>query len=185
MSTPSWLAPPRPAKKLRGMLMTRAQGQLTTRKDRARYSQVPQSPSSPASRRTTGGSTARARAAAHTAGVYTRANLEMKFSDLDLWELEFSTSSRILDTVDSPKALVVRIFSTPVMLMQPLTISSPSVTSRGRLSPVRAAVFSVEEPSSTTPSSGTFSPGWTTITAPTGTSPGSTWVSWPSCSILA
>ena len=104
MRMPSWLAPPRPAKKLRGMLITRAQGQLTTRKDRARYSQVPQSPSSPVSRRNTGGSTARARAAPHTAGVYTRANLEMKFSDLDLWELEFSTSSRILDTVDSPKA---------------------------------------------------------------------------------
>ena len=78
--------------------------------------------------------------------------------------------------MDSPKARVVRIFSTPVMLMQPLTISSPPVTSRGRLSPVRAAVFRVEVPSSTTPSRGTFSPGWTTMVAPTGTSSGSTWV---------
>ena len=35
-STPALLAPPMPAKKLRGMLMTRAQGQLATRKVRAR-----------------------------------------------------------------------------------------------------------------------------------------------------
>ena len=35
-STPALLAPPMPAKKLRGMLMTRAQGQLMTRKVRAR-----------------------------------------------------------------------------------------------------------------------------------------------------
>ena len=36
MSTPTWLAPPMPAKKLRGILITRAQGQLITRKVRAR-----------------------------------------------------------------------------------------------------------------------------------------------------
>ena len=35
-STPARLAPPNPAKKLRGMLMTSAQGQLMTRKVRAR-----------------------------------------------------------------------------------------------------------------------------------------------------
>ncbi len=35
-STPARLAPADPAKKLRGMLMTRAQGQLATRKVRAR-----------------------------------------------------------------------------------------------------------------------------------------------------
>ena len=36
MRMPSWLAPPMPAKKLRGMLMTSAQGQLMTRKVSAR-----------------------------------------------------------------------------------------------------------------------------------------------------
>ena len=41
-------------------------------------------------------------------------------------ELAFSTRSRIFETVDSPNAFVVRIFSTPLMLMQPLMISSPS-----------------------------------------------------------
>ena len=83
----------------------------------------------------------------------------MKFSDLDLREEAFSTKSRILEAVDSPNSFVVLIFSTPVMLMQPLIISSPAFTSRGKDSPVSAAVFSVETPSVTTPSMGTFSPG--------------------------
>ena len=59
-----------PAKKLRGMLMTRAQGQLMTRKVNARYSQVLHWGLSPRpATRTSGGSTARARALQHTAGV--------------------------------------------------------------------------------------------------------------------
>ena len=41
-------------------------------------------------------------------------------------EEAFSTKSRILDTVDSPNALVVWIFNSPVMLMHPLIISSPA-----------------------------------------------------------
>ena len=109
----------------------------------------------------------------------------MKSSDLDLRELAFSTRSRILDTVDSPNSFVVRIFSTPVMLTQPLMTSSPAWTSRGRLSPVRALVFRLELPSATTPSMGTFSPGWTRITDPTSTSSGSTRSSRPSRSTLA
>ena len=71
------------------------------------------------------------------------------------------------------------------MLMQPLMISSPGLTSRGRLSPVRAEVFRVEHPSTTVPSMGTFSPGCTTITVPMLTSSGSTCSSWPSRSMLA
>ena len=58
-------------------------------------------------------------------------------------------------------------------------------TLRGRLSPVSALVFRLEEPSTTTPSSGTFSPGWTTMMLPTSTSSGSTCSSSPSTSILA
>ena len=109
----------------------------------------------------------------------------MKLSERDLWPLEFSISSRILETVDSPNAFVVRTFRTPVILMQPLMISSPALTSRGRLSPVSAAVLSAETPSSTTPSMGTFSPGWTTMVVPTATSSGSTCSSLPSCSMFA
>ena len=52
----------------------------------------------------------------------------MKFSERDLWLLEFSINSRIFDTVDSPKAFVVLTLRTPVMLMQPLMTSSPVIT---------------------------------------------------------
>lgn len=55
----------------------------------------------------TGGSTARARALYTTAGVYTRAKREMKFSVRAFLELAFSTRSRILDTVESPNSRVV------------------------------------------------------------------------------
>ena len=109
----------------------------------------------------------------------------MNSSELDFRELAFSTSSRIFDTVDSPNSFVVRTFSRPLRLMQPLMISSPSRHSRGALSPVRALVLSVDLPSRITPSMGTFSPGWTTITVPISTSSGSTWVSTPSVSTLA
>ena len=95
----------------------------------------------------------------HTAGVYTRANFEMKSSLLLFLELAFSTRSRIFETVDSPNSFVVLTLSTRVMFMLPLMISSPSLTSRGRLSPVRALVLREEAPSITIPSIGTFSPG--------------------------
>ncbi len=86
-----------PPKKVSGMEMTSAQGQLMTRKVRARSSHTVQPPPS-----TSGGSTASARAAPQTPGVYHRANLVMKFSTLAFFRLEFSTKSRILATVDSP-----------------------------------------------------------------------------------
>ena len=129
-------------------------------------------------------------AAPHTDGVYTFAKREMNASERDLRELAFSTRSRILETVDSPNSFVVRIFSTPFFIChaQPeraLMISSPVFTSRGRLSPVSALVLRLASPSTTTPSSGTFSPGCTTITLPTATSSGSTCSSLPSVSMFA
>ena len=98
------------------------------------------------------------------------ANFDMKFSDFDFFELEFSTRSSIFETVDSPNSLVVLIFKTPDILMHPLIISSPHFASLGTLSPVSALVFNVDEPSTITPSIGTFSPGCTTITEPIATS---------------
>ena len=72
--------------------------------------------------------------------------------------------------MDSPKGLVVRTRSTPVMLMQPEMTSSPASAWRGTDSPVRAAVSSCVVPSRMTPSMGTRSPGLTTMTSPTATS---------------
>ena len=98
----------------------------------------------------------------------------MKFSDFDLREAAFSTRSRIFEAVDSSNSVVVRMRSTPVMLMEPLSTTSSGPTSRGLLSPVRALVFSALLPSTITPSSGIFSPGFTTMMLPTSTSSGST-----------
>ena len=109
----------------------------------------------------------------------------IKFSLLDFFILEFSTRSRILETVESPNSLVVLILSTPLRLMQPLMTSSPTLTDLGTLSPVSALVLRVESPRATTPSIGTFSPGLTTISVPISTSSGSTFSSLPSTSILA
>ena len=94
----------------------------------------------------------------------------MKFSDLDFLELAFSTKSRIFDTVDSENSFVVSIFKRPELLIHPDIISSPYLTSLGTLSHVSADVSILALPSITIPSSGTFSPGLTTITEPTGTS---------------
>ena len=167
-----------PPKKLKGTEMTSAQGQETTRKISARVHWL-QSPL------TSEGTTASSTAAMTTQGVYTRANLVMKFSARAFLLPAFSTRSRILETVDSPNAFVTRTRKSPLWLTQPLMTSSPSPTSRGRLSPVSAAVSSVERPSSTTPSSGTRSPGLTTMTSPTATSSGSTFSALPSRSRLA
>ena len=109
----------------------------------------------------------------------------MKFSALAFLLLEFSTRSRIFWTVDSPKGLVTRTRSRPLWLTHPLMTSSPGCTWRGTLSPVRAEVFTMDWPSSTTPSRGTRSPAFTVMVSPTATSSGSTWVSWPSRSTLA
>ena len=115
-----------------------------------------------------------------------RAKRVMKFSVRAFFSLAFSTSSRTRATVDSPKGLVVRTWMRPVMLMQPLMMSSPDLAGRGIDSPVRAAVSSWVSPSTMTPSIGTRSPGLTTITVPTAMSSGKTCSSVPSgCSTLA
>ena len=98
-----------------------------------------------------------------------RAKRLMNASVFDFLSLECSTRSIIFDTVLSPKLLVVRTLITPDRLTQPEITSSPSPASRGRLSPVRATVLRAVEPSTTTPSIGTFSPGLTTMVSPTST----------------
>ena len=109
----------------------------------------------------------------------------MNCSDLALRSPAFSTSSRILDAVDSSNSFVVSTRSRPLIFTEPLMISSPGFTSLGRLSPVSALVLSDELPSVTTPSIGTFSPGLISMMLPTSTSSGSTFSTSPSCTRLA
>ena len=109
----------------------------------------------------------------------------MKFSVRAFFSLAFSTSSRMRLTVDWPNGFVVRMRSTPVMLMQPETAVSPASAWRGIDSPVIAAVSRRDDPCSITPSIGTRSPGLTTMTSPTATSSGSTCTGSPSRSMVA
>ena len=65
---------------------------------------------------------------------------------------------------------VARTFRSPVLfIVDPMT-SSPTLLSRGRLSPVIIDSSRAEPPSTTTPSTGTRSPGLTTNTSSTRTS---------------
>ena len=61
---PALLAPPSPPKKLSGMLITKAQGQLITKKDNARYTHTEKDCC-----KTSGGNTASNAAAITTPGV--------------------------------------------------------------------------------------------------------------------
>ena len=177
---PFFEAAPNPPKKLKGTDITRAQGQDTTKKLHARYTHTDQGCPS-----TKGGANASISASATTTGVYTLANLVIKFSAFAFLELAFSTSSRIFDTVESSNSFVTCTSKSPLRLIEPLTISSPSITSTGTLSPVRALVSRLELPFTTTPSSGTFSPGLTRMISPISTSSGSTCSSFPSRTTLA
>ena len=171
------LAAPMPLKKVSGTEITSAQGQEITRKVSARRIHSIHWPSNRE------GITASSSAARHTRGVYTFAKRVMNRSVLALAWPEFSTRSRIFATVDSPYTLLTRTVRRPDRFTQPLTTLSPACTSRGRASPVRATVFRLEEPVSTTPSRGTFSPGLMRMVSPTATSSGSTVRICPSASI--
>ena len=80
----------------------------------------------------------------------------------------------IFDAVDSPNVLSTRTVSMPSSAIQPDRTVSPSCAVRGTDSPVSARVSSEEEPDRITPSSGTRSPGRTTIVSPILTDVGET-----------
>ena len=84
------------------------------------------------------GTTARTTAPITTAGVYQRAKRVIKFSLFDLFAPEFSTRSRIFDTVDSPYSRSTRTRITPLTFIHPEMTLSPADTFLGALSPVRA-----------------------------------------------
>ena len=76
--------------------------------------------------------------------------------------------------------LVARSVNEPVVLSVAPITSSPGCLPTGMGSPVSMDSSTGEEPSSTTPSTGTFSPGRTTRRSPTSTSATGTSVSTPS-----
>ena len=87
--------------------------------------------------------------------------------------------------VESSKRWVTRARTTPERFTQPEIMLSPTVASRGTLSPVRATVSRLVEPSTISASTGTRSPGLTTIISPSSTSSGEMVTSCPSRSTVA
>ena len=88
--------------------------------------------------------------------------------------LAFSTKSSIFETVDSPNSLVTSIVNSAFLFINPDNADSPTPISLRTDSPVSADVSTIEKPSTTTPSKGIFSPGFTTIISPILTSSGET-----------
>jgi len=99
--------------------------------------------------------------------------------------LAFSTSSNILDTVDSPYSFVTRMVITPFKFTTPAKTSSSGTTSLGMDSPVNAEVSNELEPFMITPSNGSLSPGFTSMISSTFISCGSTLFSTPFTNRLA
>ena len=90
----------------------------------------------------------------------------MNFSVVAFFSPAFSTKSKILLSVDSWNSFVTFISSTPFVFITPLNISEFSATFLGTDSPVKADVSIKASPFVTIPSSGTLSPGFTTIISP-------------------
>ncbi len=91
----------------------------------------------------------------------------MNFSVLAFFAEAYSTSSNILDAVESVYGFSTFTVRRPLRFIQPDNTLSPFDTSFGMDSPVRALASSDEEPSITTPSKGILSPGFTYIISPT------------------
>ena len=94
------------------------------------------------------------------------ANREMKFSVLPFLAVESLTIWMMRLAAESWKLAVVLQVSMPSTLTIPERRVSPFSTLRVRLSPVRAEVSIAEPPSRMTQSTGTFSPGLTTMVEP-------------------
>ena len=78
-----------------------------------------------------------------------------------------STMRTICESTVSLPTLVASTISLPLILMVAPVTSAPEVFSTGRDSPVTKASSTAEEPSTTMPSTGIFSPGRTTTRSPT------------------
>ena len=79
------------------------------------------------------------------------------------------TASTIRASAVSRPTRVARITNVPVALSVAPTTSTPGPTSNGTGSPVSMLASTADEPSTTTPSTGTFSPGRTRSRSPTAT----------------
>ncbi len=119
-------------------------------------------------------------AAAITAGTNTA---EMRSASRWIWPLPAwacSTSRTICARAVSAPTAVARTVSSPLALRVAPATRSPAVFSTGMLSPVSIDSSTALSPSTTSPSTGTFSPGRTRTRSPTATSSTGTRTSSPS-----
>ena len=123
---------------------------------------------------TSGGRSASTTAPIVTIGVYTRAKLEISRSVFALRSCACSTNCSILAAAVFSAATVVLITASPSVLTNPASTVPSTSIKRGTLSPVIEEVSKEHAPSTSIPSSGTFSPGFTRISVPIGTSSGAT-----------
>ena len=105
-------------------------------------------------------------AIAITAGTKIPLTLSASFEMGALLEDASSTSATMRARVVSCPTRVARIFRKPVMLTEADITALPSSFVTGMLSPVSADWSTAELPSSTTPSTGTRSPGLSSTTSP-------------------
>ena len=94
-----------------------------------------------------------------------------------------ATMRTICDSIVSSPTRVAAMTSDPVPLTVPPVIGSPAAFSTGIGSPVIMDSSTFERPSTTSPSTGTFSPGRTRSRSPLWTSSTETSSSWPSAMI--
>ena len=103
----------------------------------------------------------------NTLRVYIGAYFDTTVSVLVFLSVAVSTSDNILLTVEFLYMEVTFTSIKPLLLILPDNTSLPMVAFNNSDSPVRALVSSIAFPSIIIPSSGTFSPSFTTIISPT------------------
>ena len=120
-----------------------------------------------------------------TAGTNTPETLSATFAIGAFVAAASLTIRMICESVVSSPTLVARHFTKPDWLIVAAETVLPASLSTGMLSPVRAASFTAQVPSVTTPSTGMLSPDLTTKISPISTSAIGTFISAPFRSTVA
>ena len=170
---------PLPTMMATGVARPRAQGQLMT------STEMPRARAKPRPRPSSSQTAVVTRAMAMTAGTNTPDTLSATLAMGALVAAASLTIRMIWERVVSSPTRVARQRIKPDWFTVAPETVSPSALSTGMLSPVRAASFTALLPSTTTPSTGMFSPGRTTKMSPCRTCSTGTSVSVPSRTTVA
>ena len=159
-SIPFFAPTPLPTIMATGVARPNAQGQLMTSTD------MPRASAKPTSRPRSSHTAVVTAAMAITTGTNTPETLSATFAIGAFVAAASLTMAIICESVVSSPTRVARQRMYPEILLVAAETLSPTFLSTGMLSPVSAASFTALEPSSTTPSTGIFSPGRTANISP-------------------